>query len=253
MNGFVRCIKKNDDEGVLMGIGRFIGLVSLLTLGGCSASSMIVRSYDGDALPSQQVARVVVPADIKLESIDGKEQKQYLLDSLALTYEMLPGSHTLVYRYSEIWAKPPGGPDEAKVETVESGLRQLAHDFKAGDNYELTFSRPKDRMAAKAATGAFSAWLVTVDGKKQASDTAYVPSAPVPQGGSPMTTAAVVAPVVVAPAVAATVAPTAGGAIPAKPAPASSTSGLSRLDALKALWSDTSAEDKKAFLQWAFK
>ena len=50
----------------------------------------------------------------------------------------------MVYRYSEIWAKPPGSTDESKV-VVESGLRELAFDFKAGEHYELTLIAPADQ------------------------------------------------------------------------------------------------------------
>lgn len=227
-----------------MRMGRLVWGVMVLILGGCSANSMIVRNYDGGALPAQQVAQVVVPEEITLEMIDGKEQKKFLLDNLALTYELLPGTHSLVYRYSEIWAKPPGSTDESKVDVVESGLRELAFDFKAGEHYELTFDRPADRIAAKAAANHFSARLVTTDGKVKVADANYVPVTPVVSESAGVAAATVGA--------SAAVVTTSAAAAPAVVS-APSTSGLSRLEALKTLWGETSAEDKKAFLQWAFK
>ena len=40
-----------------MRMGRLVWGVMVLILGGCSANSMIVRNYDGGALPAQQVAQ----------------------------------------------------------------------------------------------------------------------------------------------------------------------------------------------------
>jgi len=236
-------------------------LFCLILLGGCSAQSMIVRTYDGPPLDSGQVASILVPEDINLVSVDGRPQKDYLLDNLDLTYEVTPGPHRLVYRYSSIWSKPAATKEDSKVDVIESSLRELIYDFKAGVRYELAFARPEDREKARLFAEGFSAYLVTSEGQRVMSDSDYR-GEPVAPGvaTSDGATSGLATPGVAAGAIVggAAVAGVAAGSTASSAAVAGAsgtlqpTSGLSRLEGLKTLWSDATPEEKKEFLRWAF-
>lgn len=220
-------------------------LMCVVFLSGCSASSRIVRTYDGEPLAADQVARLLVPSDIKLMEVDGVAQKEYLLDNLALTYELKPGPHRLVYRYTAIWSKPGGGEDAPKVDVIESSPRQVEFVFKPGVDYTLSFERPESRAQAFAMAPRFSASLADVGGRTLVRDQAY--QAPVVALAAAGVSAAQGAPSAVAPLAGGSPDAAAGGVL-SGPA----TGGLPRLDALKLLWEQASPEDKKEFLRWAF-
>ena len=233
--------------------GALIALLALVLVA-CSANSRIVRVYDGTERPISQVSRVIVPGDIQLVEIDGIKQQTYLLENISITYELTPGKHRLVYRYSSIWSLPGASvdSDEPKVETIESPLRELVWEFRAGEVYTLDFKRPEDRAEAQQFAAGFSASLITENGRRVTSD------APHRGGGESVALASVPpTPSVAAPAVVAgAAAGTAVAAQPGLPTPATVAApvdgNLSRLDALKVMWSQANAEEKREFLRWAF-
>jgi uncharacterized protein YccT (UPF0319 family) len=219
-----------------------------IALIGCSANSMIVRTYQGEVLSQEQVARLLVPQEIELKFVDGIKQKDYLLDNLALTYELTPGVHRIVYKYSSIWSKPPASQEDSKVEVIESSQRELVYNFKAGQQYTLTFENPDDRSQARVFAETFSAHLASADGKRIMADSVYHPSET-----SSVAVGAVVGTSVAVDAGASSVAASTGQVVaPALPAAMPEGAGLSRLDGLKTLWAEASADEKKEFLRWAF-
>ncbi len=234
-------------------------MLLLSALAACTASSRVVRSYEGPALQQEQVSRLEVPADIRVLSIDGQKQKDYLLENLSLTYELVPGRHTIVYRYESLWSRPGvGGEDAPKTETITSKEQQIVFDFAAGQLYHLSHSEPEDRSAAREyAAGSFQAFLTSESGGTLASGEAYVPvSQPVQVAAAAATTvqptASATSTTSVAPQSAGMPVAQAAGAGVAVGSAAPAEPGLSRLEALKVLWGQTSAEDKKEFLRWAF-
>lgn len=248
---------------------RLVFLMLAAILMGCSASQRVVKTYEGPALPENQLARLQVPEDIKIIEIDGIRQKTYLLDNLALTYSLLPGEHTIVYQYSSIWARAKRTSDavEPRVDLIQSDLRQVRMVFQPAETYTFSFQKPSDKREAVNFANQFAAVIVDENNKKIAGDSpvstaparmASTIQDPVTAGndathsaGSKNLAAAgigTIRPAGPNTAQAAATATQQGNIQMVAPVEA----GLSRLDAIKVLWAKASAEEKKAFLRWAF-
>lgn len=203
-------------------MGRVVALVvALATLAACTAASRVVRTYEGEARDAAQVATLFKPADIEIDSIDGVPVKSYLLDSLEMIYEILPGERTVAFRYKSIWATPGRKENnEKQADVVESELRQVTFNAVAGHRYSFEFDHPSSRAEAEQFAAGFSAALVDHGGTRLAVSQDYVePPKSVPHNAAALQ---------------------------------GSGEKVSNLDALKLLWEQTSAEDKKEFLRWAF-
>ena len=228
-------------------------LVAVVLVSACTASSRVIKVYEGDTLPPAQVAKLEVPEDIDLIELDGEAQKDYLLENLALTYDLRPGEHMVVYKYSGLWAKVRQSDDsgEPRAELVESELRQAKVNLVAGRTYTFNFVRPESRSDAQEFAKTFSAVIVTDEGRSVAKDSRYVKPASVPVVAATTGQAATTA-FPSATTTGAATGTTGIAAIPAAPISSTMDAGLSRLDALKVLWGKSSAEEKKEFLRWAF-
>ncbi|WP_168188245.1 DUF2057 family protein [Hahella sp. CCB-MM4] len=220
--------------------------MAAVVLSACTASSRVVKVYEGDTLDKSQVAKLVTPEDIDVIEIDGIKQKEYVLESMSLTYDLLPGEHVVVYKYNGLFSKvrDSNDADAPRAELIQSEQRQVKFNASAGQTYNFNFKRPGSKNEAREFVETFQAAIVTESGRSVAKDSKYVKPATIV---SPAQTPAVTAfPVASAP-VATTAAPAAqtAGVAPVD-------AGLSRLDALKVLWGKASAEEKKEFLRWAF-
>jgi uncharacterized protein YccT (UPF0319 family) len=257
----------------------FFLVVCVFVLVACTASQRVVKTYEGQTLPEEQLTRLEVRENIKVTEIDGIKQKTYLLDNLALTYSLLPGEHTIVYRYYSIWsrARDSKDADESKVDRVQSELRQIRMVFKPAKTYFFSFPQPSDKREAAQLAKQFSAIVIDEKGNKVVADSAY--SSPATVELPTNKNKSLLSPVTQTSGITAVQQPAGqqikpaaeSSVIPAMPtttrsaesaeslALASKTraiapvdTGLSRLDAIKVLWSKASAEEKKEFLRWAF-
>ena len=216
-------------------------LLAILMLVACSASDRIVKTYEGAFLADSQVGKLLAPKEIKIEQIDGVKQKNYLMENMDLTYDLLPGEHVIVYRYSTIWArkKQTDDIDEPNVEVVESSLRQIRLVVEPQMNYQFSFDNASNRREAAALATKFSASVVDGSNRLVAKDAVYDPKKVVAlahtnsqtTGGKPVSSGVK------------SVSPSQVNPVDA---------GLSRLEALKVLWDKASPEEKKVFLKWAF-
>ncbi len=224
-------------------------LVAAVILSACSASSRVVKVYEGDTLDKSQVAKLVTSEDIDVVEIDGVKQKDYLLENMSLTYDLLPGEHVVVFKYTGLFSsvRQSDDPDAPRAELVESELRQVRFNASAGQTYNFNFKRPESKEAAREFAKSFSAALVTVDGRSVAKDSKYVKPTAVALSAA---SAPAVTAFPLSGSTSAGVATSAPAAQAAVVAPVDA--GLSRLDALKVLWGKSSAEEKKEFLRWAF-
>ncbi|ABC32598.1 hypothetical protein HCH_05947 [Hahella chejuensis KCTC 2396] len=221
-----------------------------------------VKTYDGQTLGDGQVAKVIAPAEIELLEIDGVSQKNFLLENIDLTYDILPGQRTLVYRYTSIWAKPRENDDSdaEHVDKVVSDRFQVTVDMQPGQVYTFGFNKPDSKREAEAFIKAPKITLVDSANRTIAIGGAYQPitvAASQPSATQPSATqpSAISTTATVNPAVAAVPpAQTGQGVAVQNNAPVSpSDAGISRIEALKVLWEKASAEEKKQFLRWAFK
>ena len=257
-------------------------LITAIVLAACSASDRIVKTYEGQPLPEERLARFVEQENISVVEIDGVKQKQYMLNNLILTYDLLPGEHTVVYRYSSLWSRRPQSDDanEPHADVFESELRRFRIVFQPGKTYTLKFQQPQNKVEAEQLAGQFSAVVVDEAGREIAQDVPYDSEAPAVVVVSPLSPvlstkagsstksvlaegavtnsgSVVAAGAVSAGSVAAAIEaesadqPSVARVVNAK-AIAPVDAGLSRLEAIKMLWSKSSPEEKKEFLRWAF-
>ncbi|MDG5500694.1 DUF2057 domain-containing protein [Marinobacter sp. BGYM27] len=225
----------------------------VLGLAGCSGGLKNVQTWDGPSADSDQIGILHAPANINVSSVNGKEMSRYLMEDLALDYELLPGENTVVFTHQTIWAKKTVVDNgESKVHVVKTEPQQVVINVKAGEEYTFAVAEPKNKREAEQQVAHFEAKVIDEQKRQVAVAKPYVAQRPqLPTLSSAPATAGAAA---------------AGGAAAAtasKPASTSSTTatsapaapvenGLPTLEGLKVLWERASAEDKKNFLRWAF-
>lgn len=214
-----------------------------LLLSACSSSLKRVQTWEGQAAQPGQVAVLKAPGDITVRSVNGRSVGNFLMDDLALDYELLPGRNTIVFVHETIWAKKTVVRDgESKVHNVTSGPRQVVIDAKPGEVYTFDLPELSDRQEAEDFARDFKVAVTNDSGRVIARSEVYRPQAP------SLPTLPAASEVASAPA---TPAPGTQTTPVAEPQ-AQSGERLPTLDALKLMWERASADEKREFLRWAF-
>lgn len=143
---------------VLISIGILFSLLS------CMERSP-VRIYDESRISPAEVARISIPADIKVESVDGKRFKS-LTDYILSTKEEIhvtPGEHEVVVRYHIYWAYDKK-KNFKKVKHKEIKSEKIALKFNAerGGLYKLTHPELNDMSEAKKFAENPDIWIAKV-------------------------------------------------------------------------------------------
>lgn len=144
---------------VLISIGILFSLLS------CMKRSP-VRMYDESKVAPAETARISIPADIEVESVDGHRVKSvadYVLSTIEEIH-VAPGEHEIVVRYSTFWVYDK----KKKHEEIKSEEITLKLNAERGGIYTLTHPELDDMMEAKkfaenpdiwiAKVGKFSNW-----------------------------------------------------------------------------------------------
>ena len=124
---------------VLISIGILFSLLSCM-------KRPPVRIGDVARIPSVDVVRISVPADIEVGSVDGQRVKS-IADSILSTIEEIhvaPGEHEIVVRYSTYWAY-----DKRRHEEIKSKKIALKFYAERGGLYMLTHPELDDMREAK--------------------------------------------------------------------------------------------------------
>ncbi|MGP4843797.1 DUF2057 family protein [Marinobacter sp. 1Y8] len=224
----------------------------VLGLAGCSGTLKNVQTWDGPSADSDQIGVLHAPANVNVSSVNGKQMSRYLMEDLALDYELLPGENTVVFTHQTIWAKKTVvDSGESKVHVVKTEPQQVVINVKAGEEYTFAMAEPKSKREAEQQVAHFEAKVIDGQRRQVAVAKPYVAQRPqLPTlNSAPQTAGAAVAGGAAVSATATTAAPAA--AQPSAPA-APVENGLPTLEGLKVLWERASAEDKKNFLRWAF-
>ncbi|RMF18433.1 MAG: DUF2057 domain-containing protein [Gammaproteobacteria bacterium] len=234
---------------VLKILTRWSLITALLVVTGCTAPGSI-KTWEGPDRSAAETGVLIAPPDIKVVSIDGVEQREYLLDALTLRYQLLPGKRVVVFRYAGLYANTSASDEESKSVVIESPDQVAVIDVQPGETYEIVFERPETPNSARALAAAFSAEVVGSqggrfavepwDGSRYQARAEAIAAGRVKAGDSPLL---------------------AGECEPGQPHESAVGNndgsglapGMSRIDALKVVWGQASAAEKKAFLRWAFK
>ncbi len=226
---------------------RLTLLTSLVLLTACGGGK-IVKTYEGDAVPPQQLAVLTAGENVTLLSVNGKSVPKYLLSNIEVDYGLLPGANKVVFQYRSVWSNGPRKDEDApRAVEIESPPMQVAITAAAGDRLVFEYPQADNIREARSLAENFSARIVNQKGKELGVATAYTAEQvqEVDLVNVPVTAPAAAVPV--SSSVPATMAMTT-----ASPNTAPTTS-LPTIDALKVLWESASADEKKAFLKWAFK
>jgi len=98
-----------------------MALVAMVLLAGCSSTMSNVQTWEGGAVDSSQAAVLESPGEIRVQQVNGRKLGNFLMDDLALNYELLPGENQVVFTYKTIWAKSGVVRNgESKVHVVET-------------------------------------------------------------------------------------------------------------------------------------
>ena len=201
-------------------------MVAMALLAGCSSSMTRVQTWEGGAAVDGS-AVLEAPGEIRVSRVNGRVMSNFLVDDLALDYDLLPGDTQVVFSYKTIWAKAGVVRNgESKVHVVETEPHVATFTAQAGETYRFEFDKPDSRADAEAMVEDFSGAVVNSTGDEVARFELW--------DGEVAQTAART--------------PVPGESSVASEAPVSG----DNLQRLKSLWESASEEEKRAFLRWAF-
>lgn len=231
---------------------RILLIATLALLGACASTTPTIKLYDGAERPASELVTVQLPMQLEVIMINDRRVDAggalFTYGDRHLTF--VPGSYRIVASYKELWQLTA---DEHEV--VKSDPALFTVDGNAGDVFRIDYDRPDDVEAARAMADDFSGYVENIaSGERVAGE----PSGLVlNQGFISVITAGAVSDVSEAPAT--SVAPQSAASSPevaapvasvAAPSTAPASSELPLLDLLKAQWSQATAEERRAFLQW---
>lgn len=205
-------------------------LSAVVVLAGCSSTMGNVKTWEGDADESR-TAVLKAPAEIKVQQVNGRSQTNFLMDDLALDFDLLAGENHVVFTYKTIWAKSGVVRNgESKVHVIETAPQAVTIDAEPGETYRFDFQPPANRKEAEAFAGDFSADIVNASSEVVAAASAW-------DGRSSGQSAVARAPV---------------GSGGGDSGSTGSAEGEGTLEELKALWGEATEEERRTFLRWAF-
>lgn len=212
----------------LKGKNRVVPLVlTILLVSGCSSSMSRIQTWQGEPADPSGVAVLETPGEIRVLRVNDRKMSNFLMDDLALSYELLPGENQVIFTYKTIWAKKGVVRNgESKVHVVETAPLRVTLTAQAGETYRFRFEKPESRNEARTLAEDFSATVVNSSGQEVARAKPW-------DGGS------------VVSANSRTPAPEGGDSN-------SGANDSTTLDKLKTLWGSATDEEKRTFLRWAF-
>ncbi len=207
-----------------------VTLAGLIALAGCSSTMSNVKTWEGDTVDASQTAVLKAPGEIQVQQVNGRRLSNFLMDDLALDYELLPGENQVVFTYKTIWAKSGVVRNgESKVHVIETAPQSVVIDAQPGETYRFSFESPDNRREAEAFANDFNADIVDASSNVVASADAW-------DGQSASARSVARAPV---------------GLNESAGNTGAGTDSEGTLGELKALWGQASEEERRTFLRWA--
>jgi len=225
-------------------------------LAGCAATPLTLHE---PGLPAAAVATVVLPEQLEVATINGKEidGASGMMTRGDKTLELAPGRYELLVFYRELWELGDAH------EILRSDPALFVVDAAAGGRYRLDYDRPAGIESARMMAQDFTGWVENLaTGERIAAaesglqfrrglmpaltfDDTLVPAAEQVVDGQevpPLSTND-------APVPLPGTAPQAAPAATPQAAPEAMPAG-SWLDLMKSFWSEASSEERRAFLRW---
>lgn len=227
------------------GLKQLTVLIAILVITGCSSTGLSrLKTWEGES--SGEVAVLKAPSTIKVREVNGREVGNFLMEDLAIDYELQPGTNTVVFTHKTIWAKTGVVRDgESAVHVVETDHQQVVIDARPGEEYRFDVPKVNNRREAERLAADFSVAVVAEGGSTvarsepfqgyQQQQTASNGQDTGPDSGPAATTVQSGVPVT-----------------GEQGSQDGADSGVETLEAMKMLWERASGEDKREFLRWAF-
>ncbi len=116
-----------------------VSVLLALLLTACASGTKHMRLYDGVERPNEEIAKLLIPESLEVDSINGEEipRTPLVLRSGARSFDLLPGSYDVVIFYDAVW--PINSSDD---EIVRSEPRLTGLDLEAGHTYRLEHREP---------------------------------------------------------------------------------------------------------------
>ncbi|MBN1907239.1 MAG: DUF2057 family protein [Deltaproteobacteria bacterium] len=137
---------------VLISIGIVFSLLSCM-------KRKPIRIYDTSRVASADAARITIPSDIKVESVDGQRVKSvvdYVLSTINEIH-VAPGEREIIVRYSTFWLH-----DNKKSEEIKSKDITLNFHAERGGLYTLAHPELDDMSEAKKFAENPDIWIAKV-------------------------------------------------------------------------------------------
>jgi len=208
-----------------------IGLVCFslfvfVVMSGCS-TGRLVKTYEGAALNVAEVGKLVAPENISLISVNGQAVPHYLLSSLDVNYALKAGENLVVFQYESIWGKAKKGKNGARSESVTSEQKEVLLNVVPGESYTFDLHKPTNVREARKFADDFQVSVydgandLVAESQKLNYHALLAQSLVKGEAGGSSKIGAVA-------------------------------HAGDKLEALKLIWSTATAEQKRAFLAWAF-
>ncbi|WP_297797872.1 DUF2057 family protein [uncultured Marinobacter sp.] len=202
----------------------FVLALAAIFLAGCASPLTRIQTWEGEADVDGR-ALLKAPGEIQVTSVNGRSMSNFLMDDLALNYELLPGENQVVFNYKTIWARTDVVKNgESKVHVVETEPQAVSFVAQAGETYHFDFTKPESRREAEALREDFAGAIVNEAGEEVAQFELW--------GGESTNLART--------------------PVSSDSHEVAETTNGDTLGQLKALWQDASEEEKRTFLRWAF-
>ncbi|MEX2476077.1 DUF2057 family protein [Marinobacter sp.] len=144
-------------------------LLTALLVSGCSSSMTRVQTWEGEATTAGS-ALLKAPGEIRVASVNGRAMESFLMDDLALDYDLLPGETQVVFSSKTIWAKAGVvRSGESKVHVIETEPHVVSFTAQAGETYRFQFAKPNSRRDAETMIENFTGAIVNEAGDEVAS------------------------------------------------------------------------------------
>lgn len=226
------------------GLKLLVAMLAIAVISGCSSTSLTrVKTWEGES--SGEVAVLRAPSTIKVREVNGNKVGNFLMEDLAIDYELQPGTNTIVFTHKTIWAKSGVVRDgESAVHVVETAPQQMEVDARPGETYRFDVPKVDSRREAERLASNFSVPLVTEGGNTVARSEAF-------KGYAERSVASGEGSGSGGDQAGATDAPSSSG-MPVVRGQGGSDSRVETLEAMKMLWERASGDEKREFLRWAF-
>lgn len=218
---------------------RFITYLLLfisVLMSACS-SNKPVKTYSGEVLPEASVAVLTAPENITVLSVNGQAVTQYLLSNLEVRYALKEGKNLVVFQYESIWGKAVRDAETgSRVDVVKSKPLEVLINAKPGAQYTFSFMPAGNLKEAQELAEGFVAQIVDARNNLVTESVAVGSYQKVEDERLKQEKALLMEKAKATAAL----------------AEEGNTDAVSVTDKLKALWSQASAEQKKAFMVWVF-